>query len=110
MPGKSMAVRTPHTPAIPSLVTPPYTPQRLRGRFGVAPYNLPGTVPSKELPVPLAHPTDRYQRMAVHYEAAMGAVGYWDRWPNWDMHPFGVWLADASWPKQVRIHYYTNTL
>ena len=28
-------------------------------------------------------------------------VGYWDTWVGWDMHPFGVWLADELWPMQL---------
>ena len=75
--------------------------RRLRARLGEAPFTLADTIPSRERPVPGRYPTSRYQRMAAEYEARLGSRGYWDRWVGWDLHPFGVWLADAVWPAQL---------
>ena len=44
----------------------------------------------------------RYRAQAKHWYDVLDIKGYWDRWPGWDMHPFGVWIADAMWPGQLR--------
>ena len=70
--------------------------QHLKGRFGPAPFNL------QAAPIPSpAHAADRYKGMAQAWEDALGGKGYWDRWPGWDMHGFGVWYAETLWPQQL---------
>ena len=68
--------------------------QRLKERFGPR-----HTICRRAHPEP-AHSTERYKGMAQAWEAALGGKGYWDRWPGWDMHGFGVWYAEMLWPQQ----------
>ena len=70
--------------------------QRLNARFGKAPYNL--RVPP--IPSP-GHAAERYQGMAQTWEQKLDNRGYWDRWPGWDMHAFGLWYAEERWPVQL---------
>ena len=70
--------------------------QRLERNFGKAPYN------QKTSPIPgPGHADERFKGMAESWEERLGNRGYWDRWPVWDMHAFGLWFAGVRWPSQL---------
>ena len=88
---------------------------RLRARLGVAPLNLepggarfssggfkPKTFGFERWLGAKDAAAARYRAQAKHWYDVLDIKGYWDRWPGWDMHPFGVWIADAMWPGQLR--------
>ena len=54
------------------------------------------------MPIPgPQHADARLGGMAAAWEKKLGSRGYWDRWPGWGMHAFGLWYARARWPAQL---------
>ena len=76
---------------------------RLKQRFGVAPFNGPASQlgnPKPAIPSPW-HADARFGGMAKEWEQRLDNRGYWERWPGWNMHAFGLWYARERWPAQL---------